>query len=644
MRCLDRFCALRTVEEKQTLEVAEGTAKKPAPDCEIDAEHAEVQADDVAEEDEDDGPPEEVIVSPVCDRSCIRDLWPFAYGKDYYHGLISGIIGSEAIAHFIYISATAHPAALLAAHELGMGVHVVLSKVRQHSTSHGKLLLRNTIFNDLYAIEKKSAQHAKRVLVGDLAFVPIAAPRDQPVFFFDASPPKDGNWRVGIDSCPTTEFLERAVPKLLSRELEEFGLAIADEGGVRRLIANRGFREEEIIAPMTALLFSVATAVVEFLNSGGNAALLDAPLLKVEGLLGQSSVNPEATASIFAIPTGIGRLLCDYRSVRKFANVAIMAFPSEGAQDGFLQIRARTHNGCGIAAGATLCCDFGERYVAASAGDIQPAKRFRGALEAFFYEQAKVNAAAACSDIDLPDSQGAKAAVTESTSSPPAKKLQAGPATPAPAAASPAKAGTATSAAAAAPAAAAAAAAARSASSVPTSVLNTSGDWELASSNDGKLTLTNITKQNKRVPPKTVLFLLSKGSVDDSPGATQFPFVFKKSNEIVLTSAKAGSGYDLVTLKDVIKESSAAALYQHGAFTKAVAPPSFTCKKVMQYNPHAEEKASCAVLGGGAALTAGSEVAFRWVVAAQGGKIMPVGVALVCTKQISLAAGQVKVL
>ena len=384
MRCLDRFCSLRTVEEKQSLEVAEGKEKKPEPGCEIDAEHNEVQADDVAEEDEDDGPPEEVIVSPVCDRSCIRDLWPFAYGKEYYKAMIMGIIGSEAIAHFIYISATAHPAALLAAHELGMGVHVVLSKVRQHSTSHGKLLLRNTIFTELYAIEKKSAQHAKRVLVGDLAFVPIAAPRDQPVFFFDASPSKDGNWRVGIDSCPTSEFLERAVPKLLSRELEMLGLAIAEEKGVRRLIANRGFREEEIIGPMTALLFSEATAVVEFLNSGGNAALLVAPLLKVEGLLGQSSVKPEATASIYAIPTGVGRLLCDFRSVRKFANVAIMAFPSEGAQDGFLQIKARTHNGCGIAAGATLCCDFGERYVAASAGDIQPAKRFRGALEVFF--------------------------------------------------------------------------------------------------------------------------------------------------------------------------------------------------------------------------------------------------------------------
>ena len=103
MRCLDRFCSLRTVEEKQILEVAAGKKDKPEPDCEIDAEHAEIDAEhvDVPEEDEDDGPPEEVIVSPVSDRSCIRDLWPFAYGKAYYNAMITGIIGSEAIAHFI---------------------------------------------------------------------------------------------------------------------------------------------------------------------------------------------------------------------------------------------------------------------------------------------------------------------------------------------------------------------------------------------------------------------------------------------------------------------------------------------------------------------------------------------------------------
>ena len=44
----------------------------------------------------------------------------------------------------------------------------------------------------------------------------------------------------------------------------------------------------------------------EFLKLGGNAALLDAPLIQVTGLLGQDPTNPEATASIFAILRGSG--------------------------------------------------------------------------------------------------------------------------------------------------------------------------------------------------------------------------------------------------------------------------------------------------------------------------------------------------
>ena len=146
------------------------------------------------------------------------------------------------------------------------------------------------------------------------------------------------------------------------------------------------------------------------------------------------------------------------------------------------------------------------------------------------------------------------------------------------------------------------------------------------------------------MPPKTVLLMLSKGSVDDSPGGMNFPFSFQKPSKVVLTPAKAGSGYDTVTLKDVIKDTSAAALYQHGSFTKAVAPPTFVCKKVMHYNPHAEEQAACAVLSGGAAKAAWSDVVLRWVVAAQGGKITPIGIALVCSKQICLQGEEIKVL
>ncbi len=73
-------------------------------------------------------------------------------------------------------------------------------------------------------------------------------------------------YRAGKGICPSTEFLEKAVPKLLSMELDKFGLATADDKGVKRLMANRGLREEETIGPMTALFFSEAAAVIEFLN------------------------------------------------------------------------------------------------------------------------------------------------------------------------------------------------------------------------------------------------------------------------------------------------------------------------------------------------------------------------------------------
>ena len=128
------------------LEVVEGAKVKPTPGCEIDEEHNEFPVADVVEEDDDEGAAEEtIIIPPGTDRSCIRDLYPFAYGKEFYVAMITGIVGSEAIAHFVYIAATAHPSALLAAQELGMGVHIVLSKkVGQHSTSHGQLLLRKT--------------------------------------------------------------------------------------------------------------------------------------------------------------------------------------------------------------------------------------------------------------------------------------------------------------------------------------------------------------------------------------------------------------------------------------------------------------------------------------------------------------------
>ncbi len=92
-------------------------------------------------------------------------------------------------------------------------------------------------------------------MLGDLSFTLLPASDEQPVRFFDVTPPTGGNWRSGMDTCPATEFFfERAVPKLLALELGRVGLSIADKG-VRRLTATCAIREEEIVGPLTALLF-----------------------------------------------------------------------------------------------------------------------------------------------------------------------------------------------------------------------------------------------------------------------------------------------------------------------------------------------------------------------------------------------------
>ena len=130
--------------------MAECKPEKPKPNFEIGEENGEVAAMDFGEE--EDAEPEETIIVPQTDRSCVRDLWPFAYGKEYYKNLFAGLLGSEAIAHFTYIAATAHPAALLAGHELGMAVHIVLTKVGQHSISHGKLAAQRHLRRSLETV------------------------------------------------------------------------------------------------------------------------------------------------------------------------------------------------------------------------------------------------------------------------------------------------------------------------------------------------------------------------------------------------------------------------------------------------------------------------------------------------------------
>lgn len=220
LRCLDVNCGLRSTAERQELEV--GADK--GPKSELAPEHAEEVLEDVMREDEEDSSAAKVavvVVGGTGPRSCVRDLWPYAMPKDYYKAILSAIVGSEASSHFVYLSSTAHPAALLAAKDMNLQVHYVLDGCRGHSIAHGQKLMSDTLFREFYEAERKNAQHVKRVLEEDVRFTVLTAPILQAVRVDSVA--SDKNWRSGEDNCPSTEFLEQHLPRLFASELDKFG-------------------------------------------------------------------------------------------------------------------------------------------------------------------------------------------------------------------------------------------------------------------------------------------------------------------------------------------------------------------------------------------------------------------------------------
>ena len=116
--------------------------------------------------------------------------------------------------------------------------------------------------------------------------------------------------------------------------------------------------------------------MLEFLNISGDAALLDGPIFCISGLL-LDAANDEKT-SMYAIPTGLGRLLTDYRATaRGVPNAEITVHPAVGLNDGLLSLKIRTHNHQGVSARSTLTCDFGQGWSQADSASylsMSPAK------------------------------------------------------------------------------------------------------------------------------------------------------------------------------------------------------------------------------------------------------------------------------
>lgn len=95
-------------------------------------------------------------------------------------------------------------------------------------------------------------------------------------------------------------------------------LSVSERHGVRVLTTNRALKENQIIGNASSLLFSRPGILRDFLNLGGNAALMDAPIVEAADLAIPSQMALDAggdqTHSVFGVFVGAMRLLTDHRS------------------------------------------------------------------------------------------------------------------------------------------------------------------------------------------------------------------------------------------------------------------------------------------------------------------------------------------
>ena len=604
-RCMSASCPFRPRAEMDAL-ASDGNLDLLNPDCEMNPDDMEWMAEDadgIAEEDVGD---DDDITMPSSDRKFRVDVWPFAYCKDFYKHIISGLCNGTVLTpnHVVVFTVTAHPSAVLACHDVKAEVHCVLDRVKEHSKAHGQDLLRECLQKAFYAEEKareSSGTSTKRWLSKELPFVTVQADSLQTVLFADVA--HDGStplWRANLDQAPTPTDLEDAVTKLMAHEVEADSLVVVDDAnGGRSLITTKAIKEGDMVVLARCLLFSKSQNVAEFVNSGGNSALLEGPLIhitNVETPLGN-------TTELFAVLVGIGMFVQDFRGKKARPNACLKFVPGKGCNDGVLTFVASTRNACGIAAGGTILADFGEIYRPLSLTEpSSAAKKFRGALDLVFNRQMENTQEPA----NLPPP-------TPSGTPNPTPRPKAAD-TPVDPQVIPSGEGS-------------------NASKDNEIKLVATSDYEIIFK-EGKTLLIRPLASNTRISPKTVLVTFSAGSVDVEANqaitASLFAFHFSKPRvNVVNHGAKS-----VTSLGEFIKSENADKLFCHAAFTKGNPPPSFVVKKDMYYHgPNAEMAAIQAAI-------ASPKLSVLWSVACITGKVTPKGVAILPASQIALKAGQ----
>ena len=100
-----------------------------------------------------------------------------------------------------------------------------------------------------------------------------------------------------------------------------------EKDGAKRLVPRKHLREGGTLVVASCLLYTDQTRLRNFLNIGGNAALMEGPIVKIDGILATDG----SKSSLYALLIGVARLVTDYRGVRQQANCELRACPHKRA-------------------------------------------------------------------------------------------------------------------------------------------------------------------------------------------------------------------------------------------------------------------------------------------------------------------------
>ena len=181
LRCLDSQCPFRPQQEKTALLPQDGNLAAIPTNAEIHADDREHEHVDSHMQDDSSSPDKDPIADvlaqllpPSGRRDCIVDLWPFAFGKEFYKALLDGVAPSESLDHLVVLTTSAHPSLPLAGHDRHTNVHVLLDRVKEHSRRHGEAVLKGWLTHSFDIVERKKVDPTpKRIRNEDLYFVAI---------------------------------------------------------------------------------------------------------------------------------------------------------------------------------------------------------------------------------------------------------------------------------------------------------------------------------------------------------------------------------------------------------------------------------------------------------------------------------------